>query len=77
MSIRYESAPVAIADQLMAAWYGLKRQPLTQPHTCNRCGRTASSVPMSRPVTATGTPCRRVRWSLQTCPGYLTKAVTS
>jgi hypothetical protein len=77
VSIRYESTRVALADQILAAWYGLKRQRLTHPHACDQCGRTATTVPMSRAVTATGTACRRVRWSLQLCPGRLTKAATS
>lgn len=77
MSIRYESTTVALADLALAAWYGLKRQSLAHPHTCDECGRTASSVPMSRAVTAAGTECRRVRWSLRPCPGRLTKAVAS
>lgn len=77
MSIRYESPKVAIADLALAAWYGLKRQALVHPHTCDECGRSASTVPISRAVTAAGTACRRVRWSLRICPGYLTKAATS
>lgn len=76
MSIRYESAPVAIADLALAAWYGLKRQPLARPHACNECGRTVTSVPASRTVTSKGALCRRVRWSLRLCPGSLTKATT-
>ncbi len=77
MSIRYESTSVALADRVLAAWYGLKRQSLAHPHTCDECGRTASTVPMSRAVTAAGTACRRVRWSLRICPGRLTKAATA
>ena len=77
MSIRYESPTAAFADLALAAWYGLKRQALAHPHVCDECGRTASTVPMSRAVTAAGTECRRVRWSLRICPGRLTKAATS
>lgn len=77
MSIPYESPKAAIADLALAAWYGMKRQALAHPHTCDQCGRTAHTVPMSRTVTATGTECRRVRWSLRFCSGRLTKAAAS
>ena len=77
MSFPYQSPAVALADLLMTAWSRLKHRPLVYPHTCNECGRTAHTVPLSRPVTATGAACRRVRWSLRICTGRLTKAATS